>query len=333
LFSFFFTTISIKAEITYFDTGKKLFEKKDYEDSKFYFEKECHSLGYREGFSIGMADTRRDDVVKHGVVQKRWMVDSYYYLDKNPIVISPEEHLATFHISMSNDYYGNQYFFEPTVLVEDDEMLEVQIRGNAANGGIAIEMASSFSTIFDCIKSGDTEVTISISLGYYGTLQFGFTKECAMIDDDEMPGIINVGASRSDYLGIVANSITSIFWQVGSPVVEIEADEIKTNFFVSTTSGKLQQILKPVVSVDPPTAFAVTLSGNMRDGGILTGTPQHFTVNYICSRVAEATITISIKMPNAKTVEFSYLKKCKALKRHTEQVWTANQLLFTFNQQ
>ena len=47
----FFATISIKAEITYFDTGKKLFEKKDYEESRFYFEKEIvfnpkHEMSY-----------------------------------------------------------------------------------------------------------------------------------------------------------------------------------------------------------------------------------------------------------------------------------------------
>ena len=50
-FLLFFTTISIKAEITYFDTGKKLFEKKDYEESRFYFEKEIvfnpkHEMSY-----------------------------------------------------------------------------------------------------------------------------------------------------------------------------------------------------------------------------------------------------------------------------------------------
>ena len=50
-FVLFFMTISIKAEITYFDTGKKLFEKKDYEESRFYFEKEIvfnpkHEMSY-----------------------------------------------------------------------------------------------------------------------------------------------------------------------------------------------------------------------------------------------------------------------------------------------
>jgi len=50
-FVLFFMTISIKAEITYFDTGKKLFEKKDYEESRFFFEKEIvfnpkHEMSY-----------------------------------------------------------------------------------------------------------------------------------------------------------------------------------------------------------------------------------------------------------------------------------------------
>lgn len=165
-----------------------------------------------------------------------------------------------------------------------------------------------------------------------------------------MPGLLNIGTSRQDFSGVVENSQTSLFWQVNRPEVEIPVEEIATNFYVSTSSGKMQEILKPIVTVNPPTAFTVTLSGNMRDGGVVSGSPQHFTVNYICDRVSTGTVIITIKMPNAKTVEYSYIKQCssyfyhyvhnyiqyinlflilEALKRHTDQVWTANQLLFT----
>lgn len=51
-----------------------------------------------------------DNVVKHGVVQQRWVVDSYYFLDKNPIVIEQDEHQSEFTISISNPAFGNQYF-------------------------------------------------------------------------------------------------------------------------------------------------------------------------------------------------------------------------------
>ena len=133
-----------------------------------------------------------------------------------------------------------------------------------------------------------------------------------MVDelDNEMPGTINVGSSRSDYSGIVSNSITSLMWKLDSPSVVINADEILTNFYVSTVSGKTQEILKPIITINPPSAFRATLSGNIRDGGIVTGSPQHFTVNYICDRVSEGDVTVTIKMPHAKTVEFAYTKKC-----------------------
>jgi len=299
------------------------------ETVKFYFEKECSSPGFREGFSIGNRDGSSDDVVKHGVVQQRWTVESYYFLDKNPIVFEPKDQLSTFHISISNPLYGNQFYFAPIVSIEDDDMLEVQVRGNAQNGGIAVGMPESLVLVYDCLQDGDTEITVTIPLqDYFGDIQFGFTKVCkAPEDDNQMPGTINIGASRSDYAGIVSDSITSLFWLPESPTIEISADEILTNFYVSTQSGKSQQILKPIISVNPPTAFGVTISGNIRDGGIVTGSPQHFTLNYICDRVAEATVVVTIKMPHAKTVEFSFVKKCKALKRHTDHVWTANQLL------
>lgn len=73
--------------------------------------KECYSPGNRDGFSIGNAYGRDDDVVRHGVVQQRWIVESYYFLDKNPIVFETEEQLSTFYISMSSEQYGNQYFY------------------------------------------------------------------------------------------------------------------------------------------------------------------------------------------------------------------------------
>ena len=81
------------------------------ETIKFYFEKECYSSGYREGFSIGYDKGRVDDVVKHGVTQQRWAVESYFFLDKNPIVVDIDEHLSTFHISISNPLYGDQFFY------------------------------------------------------------------------------------------------------------------------------------------------------------------------------------------------------------------------------
>jgi len=300
------------------------------ETIKFYFEKECYSSGYRDGFSIGYADNA-SDVAKHGVVQQRWTVESYFFLDKNPIVVGADEHMSTFHISISNPSYGNQFFYEPVAFVEDDDMIDVQIRGSAQDGGIAVSRYESLIVIYDCISQGDTEITISIDIGFYGILQFGFTKICALPgDDNEMPGKINVGTSRPDYAGIVSDSISSLLWLPDSPSVQIDAEEIFTNFYVSTISGKSQQILKPIVSINPPNAFAVTISGNIRDGGIVTGSPQHFTLNYICDRVSEASVIVTIKLPHAKTVEFGFIKKCKPLKRHTDHVWTANQLLFTF---
>lgn len=131
-----------------------------------------------------------------------------------------------------------------------------------------------------------------------------------------MPGLINVGSSRNDYAGIVRESITSIFWDIDSPTVEIGVDEISTDFYVSTLSGKTQEILKPVVTINPPTAFHVTLSGNKRDGGLVTGSPQHFTINYICDRVSEGTVFVTIKVPHSKSVEFSYIKKCSKFLLH-----------------
>lgn len=298
----------------------------------FYFEKDCYSSGNREGFSIGYGDGRTDDVVRHGVTQQRWVVESYYYLDKNPIIVDEDEHMSVFHVSISSPLYGNQFFYEPSVFIEDDEVLEVTLRGNAQSGGVATSMAETLVLVYDCIGDGSTEVTVNIPLGFFGTVQFGFSKVCTPpgIQETEMPGLINVGTSRSDYAGVVSNSITSLFWQVGQPTVEIPADEIATNFYVSTTSGKVQELLKPIVTVNPPSAFPITLSGNIRDGGVVTGSPQHFTVNYLCDRVADATIVVTLKMPNAKTVEYSYTKQCKALRRHHDQVWTANQLLITF---
>jgi len=127
-----------------------------------------------------------------------------------------------------------------------------------------------------------------------------------------MPGLLNIGTSRQDFSGVVENSQTSLFWQVSRPEVEIPVEEIATNFYVSTSSGKMQEILKPIVTVNPPTAFAVTLSGNMRDGGIVSGSPQHFTINYICDRVSTGIVIVTIKMPNAKTIEYSYTKQCSS---------------------
>lgn len=125
-----------------------------------------------------------------------------------------------------------------------------------------------------------------------------------------MPGVINVGSSRSDYSGIVHESITSLFWKKGSPSVEIPADEIVSTFFVSTVSGKSQDIMTPVVTLNPPTALSVTVTGNLRDGGTVTGSPQYFTINYICERNTEAKITIAIKVPHSTTVEYEYIKQC-----------------------
>merc|ERR1712137_222389 len=302
------------------------------ETIKFYFEKECYSSGYREGFSIGNQKGRVDDVVKHGVTQQRWIVESYYFLDKNPIVVTSDEHLTTFHTSISNPLYGNQFFFEPNVFVEDDEMIDVQVRGSAQSGGIATGMPETLVLLYDCIESGDTEISVNIDLGFYNPITFGFTKSCKADaeEDNEMPGTINVGSSRSDYAGIVSDSVTSLLWRTDSPTVEIGADEILTNFYVSTISGKTQQILKPIITINPPNAFRTTLSGNIRDGGVVTGSPQHFTLNYICDRVSEGSVIVSIKMPHSKTVEFAFTKKCKPLKRHTDNVWTANQLLVAF---
>ena len=76
----------------------------------FYMSKQCHTVGYREGFAIGNAPGRTDDVVRHGVVQRKWIVESYDLLDKEPIVVSSEEHMTVFHISISNPLYGNQIF-------------------------------------------------------------------------------------------------------------------------------------------------------------------------------------------------------------------------------
>ena len=217
-------------------------------------------------------------------------------------------------------------------MVEDDDMVDVQLRSEAIYGGVATSAVphtlvvyydwyaclspSPLVIIHSCmgisLDSGDTEITISIDIGFYGVLQFGFTKVCALKGEDEtgMPRQINVGMSRSNYAGIVTNSLTSPDWTVHHPTIEIPADQLKTTFYVSTVSGKNQEILKPLVTVDPPNAFRTALSGTIRDGGVVTGSPHFFNVNYLCDRVATGTVTVSLKMPHAKTVEFSYIKEC-----------------------
>ena len=126
-----------------------------------------------------------------------------------------------------------------------------------------------------------------------------------------MSGILNVGISRNEFAGIISNSITSLFWSVENPSVAIPVDEISTNFYVSTLSGQTQEFLKPIITVNPPSAFEVTVSGNLRDGGIATGSPQHFTVNYLCSRVSTGTVVVSLKLPGPfNTIEFAYTKQC-----------------------
>jgi len=269
-------------------------------------------------------------VIKHGVVQHRWAMESYEAVDREPVIMDSEEHQTVFHILMSAAGYGNQYFYPPTYVVEDDDMVDIQLRSEAIYGGVATSaVPHTLVVYYDCLASGDTEITISIDLGFYGVLQFGFTKVCALKGEEEtgMPGQINVGMSRSNYAGIVTNSLTSPDWTVHNPTVQIPADQLKTTFYVSTVSGKNQEILKPLVTVDPPNAFRTALSGTIRDGGVVTGSPHFFNVNYLCDRVATGVVTISLKMPHAKTVEFSYIKECKAIKFHEGHYWTANQLL------
>ena len=126
----------------------------------------------------------------------------------------------------------------------------------------------------------------------------------------------------------------------------IDKEELATTFFVSTLSGRSQDILKPIVSINPPTAFEFTITNVLRDGGVVTGNPQPFTVNYICTKTTKATVTVTIKLPGFDTVDFSYIKSCskffqnlffvpfdsshfqlEPLRTHTDHVYTANQLL------
>lgn len=194
-------------------------------------------------------------------------------------------------------------------------MVDVQVRGNAANGGIATGMAETLVLLYDCLKQGETHVSIRISLGFHGSIEFGFTKSCTIKKESDvgMPGLINIGTSRSDYSGVVTNSVVSPLWQRTGPTVVVNVTEILTNFFVSTVSGKSQELYAPLISVNPSNAFRATLSGTIRDGGVVTGSPQHFTVNYICDRASEGIVTVTVKMPHAKTVEFSYIKKCRKI--------------------
>jgi len=322
--------LSIDASLAYADEAGNLSGQTN-ETIKFYFRKVCENpYGTRVGFSIGK--DREDDVVKHGAVQHKWMVESYYELAADPVVVPESEHLSVFHISISSPAYGNQYYEAPVVYVEDDDLVEVNIRGNARKGGVASGVSESIVLVYDCIDNGDTDITVAISLGFFGTLRFGFTKVCTIADPEVHSGggVINVGTSRSDYAGVVSESVTSLFWSLESNSVEIDYDAFFTNFYVSTLSGQTQAILKPVISVDPAKAFKVTTSGTLRDGGLLTGSPQHFTVNYICDHVAEAEVIVTIKLPGFKSVEFAYMKKCKTLKRHTDHVWTANQVMVAF---
>ena len=67
-------------------------------------------VGFREGFTISKNENAVGDVVKHGVVQSKWSLDSEYYLYKDPIVIGESEHMSVFYIYISNPDYGNQYF-------------------------------------------------------------------------------------------------------------------------------------------------------------------------------------------------------------------------------
>jgi len=311
------------------------------EEIKFYFSKECsNSDGHRKGFHVGKNAV--NDVVNHGMVQTKWLVDSSDEVEADSAVIPDNEEYSYFTIAISSPAYGNQYYFAPEIFVEDDDVASVTVRGSAS-GGVANSNPSvteAFYLVYECHSEGTTRITVSISLGFYGTLRFGFLKACSVVgapvDGNNAPvsglsnpGLINVGTSRSEYASIVDQSVTSLYWDVVTSTVVIDRDEIFTNFYISTKSGETQQVLKPIVTIDPP-VFGVSLSGSFRDGGVATGAPSLLTVNYLCNRVSEANVIVTLKLPGFRTVEFSYLKKCKALKRHKGHVWTANQVMIIF---
>ena len=123
-------------------------------------------------------------------------------------------------------------------------------------------------------------------------------------------GVINIGVSRSDFSNVVENSYTSPDWFSEEPKVIVGTDDLSSIFYISTLSGKEQPFLAPHVTVYPPTAFQVTLSGPVRDGGIASGYPQRFVVNYICEKVSEGRVVVTIQLPGFTTIEYGYTKKC-----------------------
>ena len=123
-------------------------------------------------------------------------------------------------------------------------------------------------------------------------------------------GLINVGTTRSHYSNVIENNIPSVDWRAEESLINVSKDELTSIFYISTASGKEQPFLKPIVSVNPPNAFQITVTGPARNGGIATGNPQRLIINYICDRVSEAEVIVSIKLPGYETVEFGFNKQC-----------------------
>jgi hypothetical protein len=100
------------------------------ETIRFYLHKECYNPGsykqfdifrwpiltiqqfpgFREGFMISKKANTLGDVVKHGIVQSIWSLDSGMYLYNEAVEVPEDEHISTFYISISNPDYGNQYY-------------------------------------------------------------------------------------------------------------------------------------------------------------------------------------------------------------------------------
>ena len=104
--------------------------------------------GYREGLTI-KTEKSPTDVVNHGIVQSRWSVTSDVDLYKNPVIVPENEHTSIFHISISNPHYGNEFLSAPIVFVEDDDIVDIQLRGEAQTGGLATIIPFNLILIYD----------------------------------------------------------------------------------------------------------------------------------------------------------------------------------------
>merc|ERR1712063_234928 len=103
----------------------------------------------------------------------------------------------------------------------------------------------------------------------------------------------------------------------------IPTNSDSTTFYISATEeGENAAFLPPIVSISPPGSMRATISGNARNGDVVDyANPQSFVVHYLCDRIAESTVTISLHQPIGRTIDFSFTKQCSRLTRYTNEYY------------